>query len=154
MSIQVLVGKLLLGAVLAAGKCGPPEETWTHVVEPIPSDFTADAGGSADIEAQQMFVVRCAPCHGTGGHGDGIAAAALTPHPRNFHDLVWQASITDGQIERTIREGGEALGKSPLMPANPDLVQRPDVVAALRRQLRDFAAEPSRVNAQNEGAMR
>ena len=86
-----------------------------------------------------MFATRCVPCHGATGHGDGIAAAALTPHPRNFSDATWQASLTDASIERVIREGGEAVGKSALMPANPDLAPRPEILAALRAYVRTFA---------------
>ena len=94
---------------------------------------------SPEAEAREIFATRCVPCHGAQGHGDGVAGAALNPHPRNFGDTAWQASITDANIERTIREGGAAMGKSPLMPPNPDLASRPEVVAALRAHVRSLA---------------
>ena len=129
-------GRLMVAAALA-GCHGPPESTFTDPQSIIPSPPTASAGQSAaDVEATAMFATRCSPCHGANGHGDGVAAAALTPHPRNFSDRAWQASITDANIERVIREGGEAVGKSALMPANPDLVARPEIISALRARVR------------------
>jgi mono/diheme cytochrome c family protein len=70
-------------------------------------------------EARTTFRTVCASCHGERGHGDGAAAAALNPRPRNYADKAWQASVTDEQIRKTILEGGAAVGKSPRMPANP-----------------------------------
>jgi mono/diheme cytochrome c family protein len=100
------------------------------------SSSSASSGGAA--EAQQIYTSRCATCHGQEGTGDGPAGTALTPRPRNFHDGAWQASVTDDQIDRVIREGGAAIGKSPLMPPNPDLVARPEVVVALRQRVRAY----------------
>ena len=102
-------------------------------------------GGRASIpeaakqEAQQLFTTRCSTCHGARGAGDGPASAGLTPKPRNFQDKGWQSSITDGQIEKVILEGGMAMGKSPAMPPNPDLNEKKDVVRALRAQIRGLA---------------
>ncbi len=93
---------------------------------------------AADMEAQQIFTSRCSPCHGAEGNGNGAAAAALTPRPRNFHDGAWQTATTDAQIEHTIVVGGAAVGKSPAMPANPDLANKPEVVAALRTLIRGY----------------
>ncbi len=92
----------------------------------------------ARAEAQQIFASRCTPCHGQTGGGDGPASAGLTPPPRNFHDHAWQASVTDAHIERIIQYGGAAVGKSPAMPANPDLNDKPLVVAALREHVRSL----------------
>ena len=78
-------------------------------------------------QAQEMFTMRCVPCHGATGHGDGPGAAALNPKPRNYTDTTWQKSITDDQIRKTILYGGAAVGKSPLMPANPDLDGKPEL---------------------------
>ena len=92
----------------------------------------------AKAEAEQVFSTRCMTCHGMQGTGDGPASAALTPKPRNFHDKMWQSNITDKHIETIIQFGGMSVGKSPAMPANPDLVSKPAVVAALRAHVRSF----------------
>ncbi len=98
---------------------------------------TAAAGGDAKAEAMQIFTTRCATCHGATGKGDGAASAALNPKPRNFSDKTWQTSVTDAHIEKIIELGGPAVGKSPLMPPNPDLAGKP-VVKELRAHIRSL----------------
>lgn len=77
----------------------------------------------------EAFKSRCAPCHGESGHGDGPASAALTPKPRNYTDTNWQKSVKDDDIRKTILYGGAAVGKSPAMPASPDLDGKPELAA-------------------------
>ena len=43
---------------------------------------------------------------------------------------------TDAHLEMIIQFGGVAVGKSPAMPPNPDLVSKPAVVKALRAHIR------------------
>lgn len=86
-----------------------------------------------------MFEQRCSTCHGVSGAGDGPASAGLTPRPRNFTDPEWQKSVTDEHIEQIIQYGGAAVGRSPMMPSNPDLTSKPDVVAALRQHVRELS---------------
>jgi mono/diheme cytochrome c family protein len=100
----------------------------------------AAAAADPKAEAEQIFATRCVTCHGATGKGDGAAAAALNPKPRDYSDAKWQAETTDELIAKAIREGGAAVGKSPLMPPNPDLVAKPDVVAALVAKVRSFKA--------------
>ena len=92
-------------------------------------------------EAEDIYKSRCTMCHGTSGKGDGPAGAALNPKPRDLGDPAWQKSVTDEHIEKIIQAGGAAVGKSPLMPANPDLNTKPDVIKALRALVRDFGAK-------------
>jgi cytochrome c len=107
-------------------------------------ESSSSAGGSVKItaearaKAQDLFSTRCAACHGLAGKGDGAGAANLTPKPPNFQDKNWQASITDQNIDNAILYGGAAIGKSPMMPANPDLQSQPAVVAALREKIRQL----------------
>jgi len=90
----------------------------------------------AKKEAEELFATRCMTCHGPQGHGDGPASAGLTPRPRNFSDKTWQAGVTDAHLENIIQFGGVAVGKSPTMPPNPDLISKPAVVKALRAHIR------------------
>ncbi len=96
----------------------------------------SDAGTTAGSTAPQpaalsvgldAFKTRCAPCHGETGHGDGPASVALTPKPRNYTDGTWQKSVKDEDIKKTILYGGAAVGKSPIMPASPDLDGKPEL---------------------------
>ena len=88
-----------------------------------------------------MFTSRCATCHGPEGRGNGPAALTLTPKPRNYHDKEWQAKVTDEDIKKTITYGGAAVGKSPIMPASPDLDSKPEVVAGLVVMIRNFGKQ-------------
>jgi len=102
---------------------------------------SAAATPDASQQAQQIFSTRCAACHGAEGYGDGPGAAGLDPKPRNYHEAAWQDSVTDEEIESTIVYGGAAVGKSPLMVANPDLGAKPEVVVALRKIIRGFGKQ-------------
>jgi mono/diheme cytochrome c family protein len=92
-------------------------------------------------EAQDIYKTRCTMCHGPSGKGDGPAGAALNPKPRDLGDQAWQKSVADEHIEKIILSGGAAVGKSPLMPASPDLSAKPDVIRALRVMVRNFGTQ-------------
>src|SRR5690606_4009709 len=106
----------------------------------------APSGGAGGVEitqaardeAKEIFMMRCTPCHGQTGGGDGAASAGLTPKPRDLQSAEWQASVTDEYIEKIIKPGGAAVGKSPMMPGNPDLNEKDAVVAALREYVRNL----------------
>ena len=98
---------------------------------------TATKARTPVATAKQIFIQRCVPCHGATGQGDGPASASLNPKPRKYADPEWQASVTDDYLEKIIKYGGAAVGKSPAMPNNPDLTD-PAVVAALKDIIRGF----------------
>lgn len=126
---------ILFVCILAAG-CSKPKPA------PESDETTAPAGTSAaatpDVaKAQEIFTQRCVTCHGTTGNGDGPASATLNPKPRKFADPAWQKEVTDEYIEKIVKFGGAAVGKSAAMPSNPDL-NDPNVVAGLRTIVRGF----------------
>jgi mono/diheme cytochrome c family protein len=96
----------------------------------------ANISPEARAQAADIFESRCVACHGLEGHGDGPAAANLKPRPRDFHNAKWQKSINDATIARAIVSGGQAVGVSSEMAANPDLEDEPAVVAALVEHVR------------------
>jgi mono/diheme cytochrome c family protein len=110
-------------------------------VGPSPAVAADKVPPAAMKEAEEIYKTRCTTCHGPAGKGDGPAAAALNPKPRDLGDPAWQKSVTDEHIEKIILGGGPAVGKSPLMPANPDLASKPDVVKALRVLVRNLGAK-------------
>lgn len=141
-----LVPLLILagGLALACGERSeqaPPAGSAPAAQAPAPAAPAAAAAGgaAATAEAKQIFETRCFTCHGANGAGDGPASAGLTPPPRNFQDPAWQASVTDEHIRQIIQYGGAAVGKSPAMPGNPDLMSKPEVVDALRALVRGLA---------------
>jgi mono/diheme cytochrome c family protein len=101
----------------------------------------AGSGGPAagvNEEAKLLFQNVCATCHGADGTGNGPAAASLNPKPRNYTDAAWQASVTDDELKKTILLGGQAVGKSPMMPGNPNLKDKPEVIDGLVAIVRSF----------------
>lgn len=73
------------------------------------------AGGDA-AKGKQMYNQYCATCHGLTGKGDGQAAAALNPKPRDFTDKGVMGPLSDDDLFKVIQGGGAAVGKSPMMP--------------------------------------
>lgn len=129
--VGVLVAASLFAT--ACGKSDAPSGTTT----PLPTSAPAAA---VALDAKSVFNERCSPCHGTSGKGDGPAAAALNPKPRNYTDKAWQTTVTDEQIKKTIVYGGAAVGKSAVMPSSPDLDGKPEVVDGLVKIVRGFGA--------------
>ena len=97
----------LLFLLVVAAACGknndpPPPSSGSPGAKPE----SGPAGGGhhstmdADAKAHEMFATVCAMCHGATGQGDGQAAAALNPKPRNYTDAAWQASVTDDRFAR------------------------------------------------------
>lgn len=134
---------LLLSTALVVAACGgsdTPAATKTVAPKPVAQangDTIAAADGGAK-EARALFDSLCFTCHGLHGHGDGPGAAAMNPKPRSFADAAWQDSVTDEQITKAIVFGGAAVGKSPMMPPQPQLKGKDDTLAALVKIVRDF----------------
>lgn len=87
---------VFFGAALCvvAGACGgdPSHQEERRVEAP-------SAGGKA------IYDTRCSPCHGMDGAGDGPAAAAITPKPRNFRDPDFWKGRTKAQLHLVVKEG-------------------------------------------------
>ena len=58
----------------------------------------------------------CAACHGATGLGDGPSGAALPIKPSNLADGRVMNPLPDEFLTAIIRDGGTAVGLSPLMP--------------------------------------
>jgi len=83
-------------------------------------------------QGQIVYETRCAPCHGADGAGDGPAAAAITPKPRNFHDPAFWNGRTAQQLRLVVRDGRPGTMMAPFAGALSD-AQIDDVVAYLQR---------------------
>lgn len=71
---------------------GSVQEVWAENVD------VAKYGG-------ELFKVNCAMCHGDTGLGDGAAAAAMIPKPRNFVEGKWKNSGDSIGLFNTITSG-------------------------------------------------
>lgn len=128
---------LAVSALVAASACAKREEPEKSTP---PAAIAAAVPERIDprVEARNVFTARCTVCHGNSGEGNGPGAAALDPKPRNFKDGSWQASVDDAHIGKIIVGGGPAVKLSPLMPGNPDLAGKPEVVTELVNMVRKF----------------
>lgn len=112
--------------------------------ESPPPASAPDGFGEEDAEqAKILFKERCAQCHGVQGDGRGPLAKKLDPRPTNLTSSFWFQSTDRKKIKRVILGGGGAIGKSILMPANPDLRTKPKLVAALIEHIIKLAPRPT-----------
>lgn len=142
-----LISAFVLGSLVALTACAEEKKKPAAPLQAEPAaaapaavpaaPVPAVAKGPAD-EVKEVFATRCSTCHGVAGKGDGVAAAALNPKPRDITDKAWQKSVTDDHLKKVIVEGGAAVGKSPLMTANPDLKDKPAIVDGLVAIIRDL----------------
>ena len=135
MKHQLISVGLLLPLFAACGSDAAKSAGASATKTATPPAATSAAGNN---QAQQLFDSLCFTCHGLSGHGDGPGAAALNPKPRSFADEAWQVSVTDEHIKKTIVFGGAAVGKSPMMPAQPQLKGQEGVLDGLVTIVRGF----------------
>jgi mono/diheme cytochrome c family protein len=77
------------------------------------------SNGTAVQNTQAIYQKRCAPCHGSGGMGDGPSAAKLPARPHPFAGGL--KGKNDEWIAKIIKGGGRAVGLPATMPAYPSL---------------------------------
>ena len=101
--------------------------------------FAAGPSRAADsAKGQEIYTTFCATCHGPTGLGDGVAAAALDPKPRDLSSAAILEGYTDEYLVNVITNGGAAVGKSPMMTAWAGIISPEDidnVVAHIRQNL-------------------
>jgi cytochrome c553 len=147
--------------VLALGACGDKKDDDGAATKPAPAaqpgtaqpaqPATPAAAASPAEQANTMFTTVCAACHGTSGKGDGPSAASLNPKPRDYTSAEWQQSTTDEEIATIIVKGGPAVGKSPMMPPQAHLADKPEVVDELVKLIRGFGPQDGAGGGDTEG---
>jgi mono/diheme cytochrome c family protein len=93
----------------------------------------ATAQGDVDT-GKQLYQQRCAPCHGPDGKANTPTAQALNPKPRDHTDGVYMNQLSPEHLFKVIKQGGTAVGKSPIMPPQADLndKQVQDIIVFVR----------------------
>jgi len=97
--------------------------------------FPGLVSGADTAKGKATYDQYCAGCHGSTGKGDGPAAGALNPKPRDLSDKAYARSLKDEYLFQITKDGGAAVKKSPLMPAMGKTLkddQIKDLVAYLR----------------------
>jgi mono/diheme cytochrome c family protein len=82
---------------------------------PAPEAAPAAATTPDPKQGEQLYATYCASCHGPRGEGDGPAGAALDPKPARHSDGAYMNALSNEHLFKVIKEGGPAVGKSPLM---------------------------------------
>lgn len=96
---------LLISTIISA--CVESSSAINESVLPtVPSNYvnlTNPLSADAAVAGGEIFQSTCATCHGSGGHGDGPAGAALNPPPKDLS--VLQLEVSDGYLFWRISEG-------------------------------------------------
>ncbi|MED5373145.1 MAG: cytochrome c [Myxococcota bacterium] len=119
---KILIGAAAIASLVACSGGEPAEKPEPAAAEekaPAAAEAPAveekPAEEAAAFDAKAEFEKTCSTCHGTEGKGDGPAGGALNPKPAAFADAAFWADRDDASINKAIKEGGAAVGKSPLM---------------------------------------
>ena len=116
--MAIAAGLLLVVASFSYSGDAPADD-WkaparaTKKPNPVPVNAASIAAG------KKVYAGNCLACHGVAGKGDGPAANALNPKPRDLSDAAIQ-SQTDGSMFWKLTEG-----KNP-MPAFDKLIAEND----------------------------
>jgi mono/diheme cytochrome c family protein len=63
-------------------------------------------------EGQRVFQANCARCHGAQADGDSAIARVVKPPPPDLR----RTRLGPTQIREIVAQGGEGMGRSPIMP--------------------------------------
>jgi len=110
----------------------PADERAVPAEEPVD---TAQTSAPDPAQGAQQYQIFCVTCHGENGCGGGPGAVGLDPQPAKHCDGDYMNTLSDEHLFTVIKEGGPAVGKSPLMaPWGGTLTDAQiwDVVAYLR----------------------
>lgn len=108
-----------------------------------PASVAAEGRPGDPERGKGVYLEICAACHGPGGKGDGPRAAGLPVRPRDHTDPSMRA-LSDAHLYRVIKEGGAAVGKSPLMLGYGSVLSEEEIwdLIAYLRQLTPPARSP------------
>lgn len=91
-----------------------------HVIPMLTAIFLLPgySSGVGAATASDNYGFYCVPCHGKAGTGKGINAIpdALAVSPRDHTNGAEMGKLRDADLAKAIRDGGDAVAKSELMP--------------------------------------
>ena len=99
----------------ASSATSPPAES-APAPPPAPPAAPPEVVAAADpARGAVHYQALCASCHGPRGAGDGPAGQNLDPRPARHGDGAYMNPLSNEHLFKVIKEGGAAVGKSPLM---------------------------------------
>ena len=93
----------------------------------------------ADPVPERLYAERCSGCHGDRGGGDGPAAAALIPKPKNFRDPAYWKDRSLESLHGIVKKGKPGT----MMPGFDGVLSDVEIDAVLR-YLQRFATETTK----------
>lgn len=113
----------------------PPPPAAQPAPPPAPPPPAAPVSDDPVTRGAATYKLFCATCHGEDGCSTGPGAAGLDPQPAKHCDGNYMNKLSDEHLFKVVKEGGAAVGKSPLMAPwggtlSDDQIR--DVVAFLR----------------------
>ena len=103
-TLLVLIGMLLLTA--CGAETSSPDQEIVGTLAPVPAEYAGKKnplGLDSAGEGAGVFKTNCEICHGSQGHGDGLAGGSLDPKPKNL--AVLQDAAGDDYLFWRISEG-------------------------------------------------
>jgi len=88
-------------------------------------------------QAEMIYKTYCWQCHGMQGNGMGVNVRDMSVQPRDHSDSKEMSTRSDAELFKAIKEGGQAITKSVLMPPW-DGVLTDDEIHALVLYLREL----------------
>lgn len=77
--------------------------------------------------AEANYKTYCVQCHGMEGNGKGINVLDMSTQPRDHTDAKEMSARTDEELFKVIKEGGQAINKSVLMPPWSDTLSDEEI---------------------------
>jgi mono/diheme cytochrome c family protein len=109
MLVAAMCGHALIvgcgGSTKESGNASTETASPTTQTQTAPATDTGAVAADPVAHGKQIYMARCALCHGPEGKGDGPAAAGLNPKPRNHTDGTYMRSRTDDELLQVIRNG-------------------------------------------------
>jgi cytochrome c oxidase cbb3-type subunit 3 len=113
---------LVIGAVLALYAVADDSLPALEAVDCVPGEnLRGNAARGSDLHLEN-----CAECHGYDGRAEVIVMHMDEP-PKDQSDPAYMSTLTDGFLYLAICRGGEAVGRSIVMPAWGDVLSDQDI---------------------------
>jgi cytochrome c oxidase cbb3-type subunit 3 len=78
--------------------------------------FSVNALAADASLGKELYQTYCWQCHGMKGDGNGVNVRDMSVQPRDHTNSKEMASRSDEELFKAIKEGGQAISKSVLMP--------------------------------------
>jgi mono/diheme cytochrome c family protein len=141
--MKYLAFMLLFGTLASCGggeklNPDPSAQSSNQTVTATPAEQALAVSLTPDniSKGNDLYQKTCSPCHGTSGKGDGPAAIALNPKPRDHSNGTYMDTLTNRHIYNVIKNGGAQYGY-PTMPAQPQLTD--DQVVTIIAKVRSLS---------------